>query len=211
MHLDFYLSTAAGPGGYGPGKTYLGSIDALTAVGGDATFLFTYAGTLAAHQFITATATDAAGNTSEFSFALGINNPPVASLGGRPDGQRGPGRHVQHRGFERPGFRPAHLLMGLRRRPDRLGRERDPHLPDNGVYTATLIVSDGFGGITAASATITVNNVAPTIAPGALTLTPNTINENDTVALSGTITDPGVLDSETVVIDWGDGSPTKTL
>jgi hypothetical protein len=40
---------------------------------------------------------------------------------------------------------------------------------------------------------------------------PKTINENDSTTLSGTFTDPGVRDSHTVVISWGDGSPDTTL
>ena len=40
--------------------------------------------------------------------------------------------------------------------------------------------------------------------------TPGTINENDSTALSGSFTDPGILDTHTVAINWGDGV-TDTL
>jgi large repetitive protein len=37
------------------------------------------------------------------------------------------------------------------------------------------------------------------------------INENGSVLLSGNFTDPNVIDTHTVTIDWGDGSPDTTL
>ena len=55
------------------------------------------------------------------------------------------------------------------------------------------------------SLTVTVNNVAPTFS--GVTLTPAVIDENDTVTLSGNIVDPGTLDTFTLVVDWGEGSP----
>jgi hypothetical protein len=50
--------------------------------------------------------------------------------------------------------------------------------------------------------TITVNNVAPII-----TATGDTINEDGVATVSGSITDPSVLDTFEVEIDWGEGSP----
>ena len=50
--------------------------------------------------------------------------------------------------------------------------------------------------------TVTVNNVAPTV-----TATGDTIDENGTATVSGTISDPGILDTFTVEIDWGEGAP----
>ena len=50
---------------------------------------------------------------------------------------------------------------------------------------------------------VQVNNVAP----GALSLqlSPAAIDENGVVTLDGTFADPGVLDTHTVSIAWGDG------
>ncbi len=50
---------------------------------------------------------------------------------------------------------------------------------------------------------VTVYNVAPVL--GSLSIAD--INENGVATLSGTITDPGVLDTYTLTIDWGEGSP----
>jgi Ca2+-binding RTX toxin-like protein len=53
-----------------------------------------------------------------------------------------------------------------------------------------------------------VNNVAPIL--GDLNVT-SPINENDVALLTGTITDPGTLDSFTLNVDWGDPlSPNNT-
>ncbi|MBI4333784.1 MAG: PKD domain-containing protein, partial [Chloroflexi bacterium] len=40
---------------------------------------------------------------------------------------------------------------------------------------------------------------------------PAAINVNDSTTVSGSFNDPGTLDSNTVAIDWGDGSPVTTL
>jgi hypothetical protein len=54
---------------------------------------------------------------------------------------------------------------------------------------------------------VTITNVAPKVT----SLTAAAINENGTAQLSGTFTDPGVLDTHTVTIHWGDGSAPQTL
>ncbi|MBS1797390.1 MAG: carboxypeptidase regulatory-like domain-containing protein [Acidobacteria bacterium] len=63
--LDFYRVDSCDPSGSGPGRYYLTSTDVTTA-GSNASFNFAFAG-LAVGQIVTATATDASGNTSEFS------------------------------------------------------------------------------------------------------------------------------------------------
>jgi len=50
--------------------------------------------------------------------------------------------------------------------------------------------------------TITVNNVAP-----AITVSGDTIDENGFATVTGTITDPGIEDTFSLTIDWGEGSP----
>jgi hypothetical protein len=85
-----------------------------------------------------------------------------------------------------------------------------PHTyADNGSYTVAITVTDDDGGPGSNSAVHGVQNVGPTV--GTPIVTPSTINENDTASLSGSFTDPGTLDTHTVVISWGDGSPDTTL
>lgn len=76
------------------------------------------------------------------------------------------------------------------------------------VYTVKVRVIDDDLGQVAGTQTITVNNVAPAgiqIDP----LAP--IDENGVAMLNLTFTDPGTLDTHTVEVDWGDGSPLETL
>jgi PKD repeat protein len=74
---------------------------------------------------------------------------------------------------------------------------------DNGVYTATLTVTDDEGGFGSDTRTITVSNVAPVVEAG-----PDlTVNEGTLLPLAGSFKDPGWLDTHTIEWDFGDGSP----
>lgn len=75
-------------------------------------------------------------------------------------------------------------------------------------YTVSLTLNDDDTGSDTDSATVTVNNVAPTLSGVALN---SPISENDVVTVTGTITDPGTLDTFTLVVDWGDGSAPETF
>ena len=57
--------------------------------------------------------------------------------------------------------------------------------------------------------TITVTNVAP--ANIVVNSTASHITENQSITLSGSFTDPGILDTHTVDINWGDGSDHTLL
>ena len=76
--------------------------------------------------------------------------------------------------------------------------------PDGGsssfVYPIQATVTDDGGLSGSDGTTVEVTNVAPT-----LVLDPvAAIDENGVATLSGTITDPGTLDTFTVEVDWGD-------
>jgi hypothetical protein len=67
--LDFYANQAADPSGFGEGQRYLGSLQVTTDNLGNASFDGSLPFATAGGERVTATATDAAGNTSEFSRA----------------------------------------------------------------------------------------------------------------------------------------------
>lgn len=69
---------------------------------------------------------------------------------------------------------------------------------DNGVYTVTLSVSDGDGGVGTDQLTVTVNNVAPTAHAGG----PYYGVVNYPVQLQGSATDPGSADIPTLQYAW---------
>ena len=77
--LDFYSSPAADPSGYGEGEFYLGNTAVTTDASGNAGFAFTNGIFDKAGQFITATATSADGDTSEFSPAVQAASVPQPS------------------------------------------------------------------------------------------------------------------------------------
>ncbi|MBI3415922.1 MAG: immunoglobulin domain-containing protein, partial [Verrucomicrobia bacterium] len=72
--LDFYANDVADSTGYGEGQNYLTSQRVTTGASGIASFSVLVSSGLASNQFITATATDAADNTSEFSLAAPLTN-----------------------------------------------------------------------------------------------------------------------------------------
>jgi hypothetical protein len=67
---------------------------------------------------------------------------------------------------------------------------------DTGTYTVSVTLTDNFGASAAASGTVVVNNVAPTVHAGGDV----TVNEGTTLTLTSTVSDPGVND--TFTYDW---------
>ena len=80
---------------------------------------------------------------------------------------------------------------------------------DNGSFTVTVCVTDDDGGMGCDSLLVTVNNVAPTIT--AVSASPNPVFTGFNTHVSGTFTDPGVNDTHTGSIDWGDGTLPQAL
>lgn len=80
FRLEFFLSPVQDPSGHGEGQTYLGESYVTTDGDGNATFFESFPGQLTVGQFVTATATDPSGNTSEFS-AAALVQPRVKVFG----------------------------------------------------------------------------------------------------------------------------------
>jgi hypothetical protein len=66
--IDFFASQIWDTTTYGEGQKYLGSTTVTTDAAGNATFTATVSGVPSGFNFFAATATDASGNTSEFSY-----------------------------------------------------------------------------------------------------------------------------------------------
>ena len=89
----------------------------------------------------------------------------------------------------------------------RAGRIDGSHTyADNGSFTATITLTDDDGGVVTESFLAVVSNVTPKIE----NLTATDTTENGISLLRGDIVDPGVLDSFTLQVDWGDGE-TETF
>ena len=92
--IEFFANTKVDPedfvcdrSGYGEGEAFLGAVDVTTGSGGNATFTTNF-GALTTGDYVTATATDPAGSTSEFSACVQVQVTTSASrdLGARvPD------------------------------------------------------------------------------------------------------------------------------
>ncbi|HSP17691.1 MAG TPA: Calx-beta domain-containing protein [Thermoanaerobaculia bacterium] len=76
--VQFFQSPACDPSGAGEGQTYLGEVNVSTDASGVGTFNATFPG--AAGGFVTATATDSQGNTSEFSLCQAVTTPATPSI-----------------------------------------------------------------------------------------------------------------------------------
>lgn len=82
FRLEFFANATSDPSGFGEGEQFLGSRSVVTDVEGNAVFSATFLEFVPVGASITATATDADGNTSEFSAGLAVevatSTPPVA-------------------------------------------------------------------------------------------------------------------------------------
>jgi hypothetical protein len=67
----------------------------------------------------------------------------------------------------------------------------------------TLTVTDDDGATDTDTTTATIANVAPTV--GAITILPSAVVQvNTAITASASFTDPGILDTQTALWDWGD-------
>ena len=77
---------------------------------------------------------------------------------------------------------------------------------DDGIYTVTLVVTDDLGGVGMDTLLVTVANVAPALTP----IANQRVMAGASLSVTATYNDPGLLDTHTAVIDWGDGF-TETI
>lgn len=86
FRIEFFRSSVCDSSGYGQGKSYLGFTNVTTSASGIANFNIGFATGPVVGNYISATATDTNGNTSEFSACASVSGvqPPVilAPLGG---------------------------------------------------------------------------------------------------------------------------------
>lgn len=71
---------------------------------------------------------------------------------------------------------------------------------DDGTEQLDLVVTNGHGISAAGGTQVTTTNVAP-----AVQTVDTAVADDRAVSLAGAVTDPGVADTHTAVVDWGDG------
>ena len=211
--LDFYANTTANPSGYGEGERYLGSTTVTTDASGNASFSVELLSATLPGEFVTATATDPAGNTSEFSAVFEITNvPPTADAGGPYTVDEGSSVVLDASGSADPNGDTLQFRWDF----DGDGTWDTGYSTDptavytwNDDYSGTVSVEvyDGHHKNTA-STTVTVDNVEPEIT-GLVSLSSTCSAATEGTAapvFSVEFIDPGTADVHAVVVNWGDGA-----
>jgi Bacterial Ig domain/PKD domain len=83
----------------------------------------------------------------------------------------------------------------------------DHNYLDSGLYFAKAKVMDQRGRIGVAGFKVTVQNLAATVQAG----THLVASEGGIVSILGSFANPGLLDTHTATIDWGDGTPAQSM
>lgn len=85
FRLEFFANPTCHASGFGEGRTLLGSADVSTDGGGNVSFSQTFTANVALGEAVTGTATDGAGNTSEFSACRTVASNQSISFDPLPD------------------------------------------------------------------------------------------------------------------------------
>ncbi len=212
VFVDFYANPGAVLPAFGQGQIYLGATVVTTGVGGGAQFIFN-APALAKGAIISATMTDAAGNTSEFGLDFAEDNPPsaveIAKIGATTATTFNAGQSITFdaSGSVSPDAYPLTYSWDFGDHTVATGVTATHAFAYDGTYVVTLTVNDGHGGIESTTEALTIDPVPLTV-----TLNPP-LPASPTVGtplvVSGTVAD-AVFNPITLVFAWGDGTaPTS--
>ncbi|MGH7555572.1 MAG: PKD domain-containing protein, partial [Longimicrobiales bacterium] len=187
--IELFANAECDASGFGQGERFLGRSTDTTDVQGNVSFEITVTAPVAVGEFVTATATDAAGSTSEFSACVQVtsaNSPPTALTGGAYSGVEGVAIDLALSGSDPDSDALTYTwdlgdgTTGSDPTPPSSHTYTDDPLPPATAYTITLHVDDGNGGTAEALTTVTVANAAPT----ADLVAPATALEGSTFTLS---------------------------
>ena|GEM_PF-5035781 len=170
--VEFFANTAADPSGYGEGETFIGTLNVQTDAAGDAAFAVTLPAAVPAGQFITATATDPGGNTSEFSATRAVtsaNRPPALAPVGDKTTPEGSLLAFSLSATDPDGdpltFGADGLPAGATLDPATGAFAWTPTYEQAGGYVVTFAVADPGGLSASETVTITVTDVARNLSP----------------------------------------------
>ncbi len=161
---------------------------------------------------MTLTAADGKGGVTSSSFALAVLNvapsvtvPATASVGeGSALGLAGffsdPGADTWTASVD---YGDGSGVQSLALEADKSFQLSHPYA-QNGVYTATVRVTDKDGASGTAQVTVNVMNIAPSVGP--INAPADPVGTNAVVSCSSPFTDPGTSDTHTALWSWGDGT-----
>jgi len=137
----------------------------------------------------------------------GINQPPVAYAGGSYIGDEGSTLTLDGSGSSDPDGNIVSYEWDLDNDGQydaATGVTTDVIFEDNGVYTIGLKVTDENDEVDSDTATVTVNNVAPSVGPITAPIAP--IDISNSIIPHATFSDPGTNDAPFIcTINYGDG------
>jgi Ca2+-binding RTX toxin-like protein len=240
MIIDFYASDLPDPSGFGEGQRYLGSATIVLDESGFAVFLAAGLAPTLSGESVTATATDAAGNTSEFSLSqpAASTAPPTILRDSLLVTVIDP--EIEEAGFGIPTLivdeGELFFLTGDFADADSNVTVTidwgDGHITTDPIireesFTAWHVYADDNPSQTPADLYGVIVRVTDTDGSGAAIIgitvrnvepqvtaygfDADLVDEGQTVALTGAFVDPGAGDFHTVEIDWGDGSGNETF
>lgn len=105
FRVEFFSNVACDPSGFGEGQTFIGFQNVTTDAGGNAPISFMSSTAVTPGQFVTTTAIDPAGNTSEFSQCIQVTGgalPPPTTPGAPTIGSATPGNSQATISFTAP-------------------------------------------------------------------------------------------------------------
>lgn len=158
---------------------------------------------------ITVAVTDKDGEIGTKTAQVFVNASPIANAGGPYDVNEGSSITLNGTGTD-----PNGDILSFAWDLDNNGTYEKPgqSVPFLGVdgpatKTVKLQVCDTHGACTISSTTVSVTNIVPTV--GVISLAPSTLEVGQTASVAASFTDPGIIDTHTANINWGDGSAVQ--
>jgi hypothetical protein len=173
FRIEFFANAAYDPSGYGQGQIFLGAATVTSDTTGSAPISFTYTND-PSHPFLTATATDSANNTSEFS---GRDLAPVNTVPGAQTTNEntsltfGGARAISVRDPDNSGTDPERITLTVLRGTLTLGSLAG--LAGSGNGTVSLTYTGTLANLNAALAGLRYTPATYYVGPDTLTLTTN--------------------------------------
>jgi hypothetical protein len=215
--IDFYANTMRDPSGFGQGGTYLGSMDVSA---GNVSYTFHYT-PVPGQPWVTATATDFVGNTSEFSAAMAPHNLQSDSghLRIQLDNQ-------QNFRLVRDPLFPQLLDLGFDKDTVSIDPSVFSQIDVTGAADSTIDIEDVPAGLPVTINGVTGNqivNISPSaqnlghiqspiiVQGGKSSLTLNIYDQSDPLADVYTLTDSGLSDKQSAGISYNGVSAVNLI